>query len=123
MDSFKGVKPTKVSYDGISDPNEFIKSFKWNMMFTKLEEAKQLEAMEFCLTGKAERIYKAVVDKTKLENVTKALIEVCSQSQEVLLDAFEARKPREGELLSHFAIELQELLNKAVPTWSILMHQ
>ena len=82
MDSgLHGSKSMKVAYDGISDPNEFVKSFKWNMMFTKLTEGQQVQAMEFCLSGKAERIYRAVVDKSKLENISKALVDGCAQSR------------------------------------------
>ena len=55
-------------------------------------------------------------DKDKIEEIEKAIVKGCTQSQEVLSHAFYSRKPKEAETLSQFALALQDLLTKAVPT-------
>ena len=56
------------------------------------------------------------VDKDKINAIAKAIIDGCTQSQEVLLHSFYNRRPKEDETLSQFALALQDLLSKAVPT-------
>ena len=104
-------------YDGSSDPKEFFKSFYLQASMFNLDDAKQAKVVPFFLKGKAERLYNAMaVDKDKIDAVAKAIIDGCTQSQEVLLHSFYNRRPREDETLSQFALALQDLLSKAVPT-------
>ena len=81
------------------------------------DAAKQGSVIPYYLKGKAEIINNALpANKDKIEEIAKAIINGCTQSQEVLLYAFYSRKPKEGEILSQFALSLQDLLTKAVPT-------
>ena len=68
------------------------------------------------LTGKAERVFESMTgDKTKIGEIKRALQEGCTETKEVLLHKFYSAKPKTGELLSAYAIRLQDLLTKAMP--------
>ena len=108
---------SSLSFDGTSDPKEFFKSFFLQASMFNWDNAKQAKVLPLYLKGKAERIYNAMpADKDKIEEIEKAIVKGCTQSQEVLLHAFYSRKPKEAETLSQFALALQDLLTKAVPT-------
>ena len=104
-------------YDGLSDPREFEKLFKLQATMFNWDEQKQTAILPLVLKGKAERIYDALDNTKKADGkeILKAVIAGCTVTQDVLLDSFYTRKPGQGELLSHFALDLQDLLSKALP--------
>lgn len=105
-------------FSGSGDIKDFIKAFQLQSLCFNWDEAKQCTAIPFLLTGKAENIYETIStdNKKKIEEVLKALSAGCVVSQEVLLDRFFERKPNGQELLSAYALALQVLLKKAMPT-------
>jgi hypothetical protein len=112
-----GMEFGSFSYDGTSDPVEFLKKFNLQAKAANWKAEDKAEAIQYYLKGKSERIFNGIAsDKRTFDEISKALIAGCSQPQEVLLYAFYQRRPQPGEQLSTFALALQDLLNKAVPT-------
>ena len=108
---------SSLSFDGTSDPKEFFKSFLLQASMFHWDDANQAKVLPLYLKGKAERISNAMpADKDKIEEIEKAIVKSCTQSHEVLLHAFYNSKPKEAETLSQFALALQDLLTKTVPT-------
>lgn len=58
----------------------------------------------------------AETDKVVIATVMGTIETGCVQSQEVLLHSFYARKPEANETMSHFALALQDLLSRAIPS-------
>jgi len=104
-------------FDGLKDPKEFIKSFKLQSMCFKWTELEQCEAIQLLLTDKAENLFDALVDdnKKKIKEIYATLMTNCTTSHEVLLDRFFERRPSKNELLSVYALSLDQLLKKAMP--------
>ncbi len=105
------------TFDGLKDPKEFIKSFKLQSMCFKWTELEQCEAIQLLLTDKAENLFDALVDdnKKKIKEIYATLMTNCTTSHEVLLDRFFERRPSKNELLSVYALSLDQLLKKAMP--------
>ena len=101
----------------LGDPKEFEKLFKLQATMFNWDEQKQTTIIPLVLKGKAERIYESLdgVKKADIKEILKAVIAGCTVTQDVLLDSFYSRKPYQGEPLSHFALDLQDLLIKALP--------
>ena len=54
-------------------------------------------------------------DKTKIDEIKKALTNWCTETKEVFLRQFQAARPKSGELLSTYVTRLQDFLAKAMP--------
>ena len=73
------------SYDGSTDPKEFLKSLYLQASMFNWDDAKQAKVIPYFLKGKAERIFNGMPsDKDKIEEMARALIAGCTHSQEVL---------------------------------------
>lgn len=118
MDIFKGAFGALQAYDGTSDPAEFFRQFELQAMIFNWDDNKKIQVIQFFLVKKAKRIFDAISedDKKAFSKIKEQITKGCNQSQEALLDAFYNRKPAPNELLSHFALSLQELLSKAIPS-------
>ena len=105
------------TFDGLKDPKEFIKSFKLQSMCFKWDESEQCEAIQLLLTDKAENLFDALTDANKkvIKEIFATLTTNCTTSHEVLLDRFFERRPNKNELLSAYALSLDQLLKKAMP--------
>ena len=105
-------------YDGLSDPKGFKKSFTLNALMLNWDDGRKISILPHLLIGRAERVYNEMADedKTDVAKIFEALEKNCVQSTEVLLHAFNTRKPGLNETLSSYARDLQELLEKAVPS-------
>jgi hypothetical protein len=106
-----------LSYDGTGDPKEFIKKFQLQAAMFGWNKDKQVAILPNIFSAKAERIYEALSTDEKKEPdvILKAISGGCMLTKEVLLQQFYNSKPVSGELLSTFALKLQEALNKALP--------
>ena len=102
-------------YDGLSDPREFEKLFKLQATMFNWDEQRQTAILPLVLKGKEENNALDNTKKADGKDILKAVIAGCSVTQGVLLDSFYTREPGQGELLSHFALDLQDLLSKALP--------
>ena len=106
----------QLRYDGMVEPKEFLKAFSLQALMYKWDATTQATAITLMLTGKAERVFESMSgDKTDIDEIKKALQEGCTETKEVLLHKFYATKPKENELLSAYAVRLQNLLEKAMP--------
>ena len=106
-----------LSYDGTGDPKEFIKKFQLQAAMFGWNQDKQVAILPNIFSAKAERIYESLSTDEKKEPdvILKAISGGCMLTKEVLLQQFYNSKPVSGELLSTFALKLQEALNKALP--------
>jgi hypothetical protein len=106
----------QLRYDGLVGPKEFLKALSLQALMYKWTDDVQATAIALILTGKAERVYEAMTgDKTMIDVIKKALEDGCTETKEVFLRQFQTARPKPGELLSTYAVRLQELLTKALP--------
>ena len=105
-------------YNGTTSAKDFRQRFELQALFQGWDAAKQLTSLPLFLSGKAERAYNAIATKTDIADVLTALVAALAPSQDILLYAFYERKLRPGEKVSNFALALQELLIKGMPTIS-----
>lgn len=105
------------TFDGLKDPKDFIKSFKLQAMCFKWSEAEQCQAIQLLLTDKAETLFEALTDDKKkvIAEIYSTLNTSCTTSSEVLLDRFFEKRPAKNELLSQYALGLEQAIKKALP--------
>ena len=106
-----------LNYDGTGDSKEFVKKFQLQAAMFSWAKEKQCLILPKMVSGKAERVYEALTvdEKKEPDVILRAITAGCMQTKEVLLQKFYNSKPVSGELLSTFALKLQELLDKALP--------
>ena len=101
-------------YDGLTNPNEFIRSFKIQAETLEWDEAKKIVMLNLMVKGKALRVCEAVVTKNAIKNFYDALIEKCALGADAALQRFYSLK-RGSDSLAAFATKLNDLLNIAIP--------
>jgi hypothetical protein len=102
-------------YDGSTDPEDFVNSFK--IQAAEWSPENQLEYLPLFLRGKAKRLYDAVLAGDK-DTIAKALIKIvalCAKPKETLLYKFYQRQLQSGESVADYACALKELLDVASP--------
>jgi hypothetical protein len=106
------------AFDGNSDPKEFTRQFNLQACMFGWNEDAKVNVIPFLLKGKSERVYKSlsVEQKRSISETLMAIERGCVQSLDVLLQAFNTRRPQAGESPSGFANILQDLLIRAVPS-------
>ena len=81
-------------------------------------------ALPIFLKGQAKDNYNTIrLTLNDIGPILKALVTMCAQPAEVLLDAFFERKHQPGETISKFAKALKELLTQAEPTLPAANHK
>lgn len=104
-----------MEYDGIDDPDTFIQDFKITAIYQKWDETAQLTHFPVFLKGKALRVYTACQEKDTIAICYNAVIAGCKPPNESLLINFFHRTLKQDESISKHALELQELLQLAMP--------
>ncbi len=101
-------------YDGLADPEAFIRSFSLKAFLSNWTAEQQCEVIPLMLEGKAARVYNAMSNDNKkvIKTVLDELKKQCSKSNESALAAFYESRPIMGESWSKFASVLQRLLDK-----------
>jgi len=108
-------------YDGLSSPLDFERNFNIHALYNEWSNARQLAILPSLLKEKADRVYKAL-NKNGADGTAKTaavllkeLVAGCQEQKETLLYQFYGRTRRVDESISRFAVELQLLLEKAMP--------
>jgi hypothetical protein len=106
-------------FDGTTDVNEFIRTFKIAAAVAEWTEAKQIITIELFLKFKPLRIYKTTCPAnhtvTTIETVFKALREGCARSASYVHGLFRNRRKKSDETYGQFAGDLYALLKEAMP--------
>ena len=102
-------------YDGSTDPQSFRQQFELLSVFHNWDVTKQLTLLPLLLSGKAERAYNAITDKTSIASTLDELVKALAKPQYMLLEDFLQRRRAANESMTHFAFALQKLLIKAMP--------
>ena len=102
-------------YDGIGDPDTFIQEFRITALFKSWTTANQLQHLPIFLKGKALRVFNAITDRDTIDKALKGLREGCKPPNESLLLSFFKRSLGKTELISEYALALQEMLQLAMP--------
>ena len=107
-------------YDGLSDPQDFIKAFQMRMASKGTSDANKLVLLVNSLVGKAKRVFETmpVGNKTKLDEIVKELLEKCKLKSTHYEMFYQNRVLMPNELVSTYAISLVELVKKAHETMS-----
>jgi len=110
------------TYDGSTNPKDFIKQFKMASLIQEWDETKQLQALPLMLEKKALDILESLQpdEKNTVEKVFVVLLKTCCQSEDVLLYQFYERKRKPNESVVKFATALRSLLVQAVPEISAM---
>lgn len=118
MDVFKSVAGagSSQSYDGSTDPKEFLRLFELQSAMLGWDATKQLTFIPLFLTDKAKRVFDKITDKSTIALVSAGIISGCSKSQDNMLYEFYGRKLGRDESITKFALSLQDLLTRAIPT-------
>jgi hypothetical protein len=104
-------------YDGSTNPNTFVEHFLLQALFQGWDDTAKVAALPIFLKGQAKDNYNTIRQTLNdIGPILKALVTMCAQPAEVLLDAFFERKHQPGETISTFAKALKELLAQAEPT-------
>ena len=104
-------------YDGIYDPEIFVQDFEITSLYQKWDAAAQLLNFPIFFKGKAKRVFDAAAnnDKDTIAKCYTIIIAGCKPPNESLLINFFNRSLKSDELISIYALQLQELLQLAMP--------
>jgi hypothetical protein len=96
-------------YDGSTNPNTFVEHFQLQALFQGWDDTAKVLALPIFLKGQAKDNYTTIrLTETDIRPILKALITMCAQPAEVLLDEFFERRQQPGESISTFAKALKE---------------
>ena len=105
------------SYNGLSDPKAFTRTFKITAaMFGWTKEVKA-EMLSNMLVGKAKKAFDALSggDQADPAKILERLELDCKVSGETLLSEFRNRRPKQDESMAQFGAELEDLVTRALP--------
>lgn len=102
-------------YDGINDPELFIQEFKICAIMKAWNETTAIANFPVFFKGKAKRVYNAIVTKATIQQAYDGLILGCKPPNESLIVDFLSRKMKPEESISKYALDLQQLLQIAMP--------
>ena len=105
-----------LQYDGTTDARAFRRDFELQCFYQSWDAERQLLALPKFIYGKAMRAYTAITTKTEINATLTSLVDALQPPEDVLLAEFLERKLLPGEKVSRLALNLQELLLKAMPT-------
>jgi len=108
----------QVIYDGEGEFKSFKNAFMYDSLLFGWKEEQQVLAIEYCLKGKALKVFKSLDDSKRksLTDIFKALEEKCSKSPDYYLNLFYLRKMNANETIASYCYAIQELLERAMPS-------
>ena len=92
-------------------------AFLYDACLFNWDEAQQVNAIVYCLKGKAKQVFKGMdAGKQKdIKEVFKELTSKCSKSPDYYLNLFYNRTMKYGESVATYCYAIQELLDRAMP--------
>jgi len=103
-------------YNGMTDPEEFIKQFDLHALFEDWDDAKQAVAIKCFLSGKAEDVVNTLIanNKKTIKELKEGLINGCQLTREQRLQHFYDRKMKDNESIHVYSQALKSLFKKAM---------
>jgi hypothetical protein len=115
MAKFSMERMDSLIYDGTTPPEDFIRTFNLQCLFSEWSDDDKLKNLPFFLKGQATDCLEKLTTKSTIEEALNGLKAGCGPSPEQYMVMFKARRRKPNETMVAYGNALKDLLQKGLP--------